>query len=99
MDRRLWPLPQRALDAVFQEPGKDQSGAVAVVGRPDDRKGEAVTVVALLHIEVPVAPRELIACTKSKLAGYTSPKIVDFIDPLPYAPTGKILTRQHRRPK
>jgi hypothetical protein len=53
MDRRLRPRPQRALDAVFQDPVKDQPDAVAVLGRPDDRSGEVVTTVALLHIEVP----------------------------------------------
>ncbi len=73
--------------------------AVAVVGRPDDRWGELVTAVAVLHIEVPVAPQELIAFAKSKLAGYKCPKIVEFADALPYGPTGKILTRQLRRPK
>ena len=31
--------------------------AVAVVGRPDDRWGEVVTAVAVLHIETPVTPR------------------------------------------
>jgi acyl-CoA synthetase (AMP-forming)/AMP-acid ligase II len=71
---------------------------VAVIGIPDEKWGEAVKAVVVLHDDY--APsvdlaKEIIDYTRDKLAGYKRPKSIDFIkdEEMPKTPTGKI---QHR---
>jgi len=70
----------------------------AVVGVPDEKWGEAVKAVAVLHEgnePSEALAKEIIAFTKGKLAGYKRPKSLDFIkdEDMPRTPTGKILHR------
>jgi acyl-CoA synthetase (AMP-forming)/AMP-acid ligase II len=71
---------------------------IAVIGVPDEKWGEAVKAVAVLHeVYEPseTLAKEIIEFTKGKLAGYKRPKSVDFIkdEDMPRTPTGKILHR------
>ncbi|MGD8562235.1 MAG: AMP-binding protein [Desulfarculaceae bacterium] len=68
---------------------------VAVVGVPDEKWGEAVTAVIILHNEYQPSDElaaELRDFTKDKIAGFKRPKKIEFIaeDDMPRTGTGKI---------
>ena len=64
---------------------------VAVVGRPDPRWGEVVTAVVVTR--APVTAAALIAHCREQLAGFKSPRSVEFVDELPRTASGKV--RKH----
>jgi long-chain acyl-CoA synthetase len=69
---------------------------VAVIGVPDAEMGEQVK--AVVQLKDGVAPSdelaaEIIAYVKDRLAGYKSPRTVDFVDELPRSATGKLVKR------
>ncbi|MCL0092730.1 AMP-binding protein [Dehalococcoidia bacterium] len=71
---------------------------VAVIGVPDEKWGEAVKAVVVLHKGYQPGEelaKEIIDFCRGKLAGYKRPKSVDFIrdQDMPRTPTGKILHR------
>ncbi|MBW1666635.1 MAG: AMP-binding protein [Deltaproteobacteria bacterium] len=71
---------------------------IAVIGVPDDKWGEAVKAVVVLHDGYTAGEelaREIIDFTRGKLAGYKRPKSIDFIkdEEMPRTATGKILHR------
>ncbi|UYM03527.1 long-chain-fatty-acid--CoA ligase [Solicola gregarius] len=70
---------------------------LAVIGVPDDKWGETVKAVVALVPDATVAPDELIAFCRERLAHYKSPSSVDIVDELPRNPTGKILKRELRK--
>ena len=65
----------------------------AVIGVPDAHYTEAVKAVVKLRDGEGVTEIELIAFVRERLAGYKTPKTVDFVDALPLNPTGKVLKR------
>ncbi|MGV0788271.1 long-chain-fatty-acid--CoA ligase [Mycolicibacterium sp. XJ2] len=69
---------------------------VAVIGVPDEKWGEVVK--AVVSVEDSVAPEDLIAWCRERLAAYKCPKTVDITDELPRNPTGKILKKELRKP-
>ncbi|SIO48758.1 long-chain acyl-CoA synthetase [Burkholderia sp. GAS332] len=71
---------------------------VAVIGVPDDKWGEAVKAVVVLHPGAAADASEIIAFAKSRIASFKAPKSVDFIDALPRNAAGKILRRELREP-
>jgi fatty-acyl-CoA synthase len=71
---------------------------VAVIGVPDEKWGEAVKAVVILHDNYEPGDglaKELIDSTRGKIAGFKRPKSVDFIkeEEMPRTGTGKILHR------
>ena len=68
---------------------------VAVIGRPDDKWGEAVHAVIVLRDGASATEAELMAWSASRLAGYKRPKSFSFIADadMPRTATGKILHR------
>ncbi len=71
---------------------------IAVVGIPDEKWGEAVKAIVVLHNGYEPSEdlaRELMEFTRGKLAGYKRPKSVDFIEDseMPRTASGKILHR------
>jgi fatty-acyl-CoA synthase len=71
---------------------------IAVIGVPDDKWGEAVKAVIVLHDGyegTEVLTNEIRQLARGRLAGYKLPKSVDFIEDaqMPRTPTGKILHR------
>lgn len=70
---------------------------VAVIGTPDEKWGNIVTAVIRLKDGETATPEEIIAhCKGSGLAGFKTPRIVDFVTSYPKTLTGKILKRQLR---
>ena len=87
--------PAEVENALFDH---EAVGDVAVIGVPDEKWGEAVKAVIVLKPGTTATEEEIIAYSRSKIAGYKVPKSVDFTDVLPRNPTGKLLKRELRKP-
>jgi fatty-acyl-CoA synthase len=70
---------------------------VAVIGIPDDKWGELVTALVVLG-DTPATAEELIAHSRTLLAGYKCPKRIDFVDELARTATGKLQKFKLRAP-
>lgn len=70
----------------------------AVFGVPDDIWGEAVKAVVVLKPGANATAADIIAATRTRIAGFKAPKSVDFITALPRNAAGKILRRHLRDP-
>lgn len=90
---KVWP---REVEEVLY--GHPAVKLVAVVGQPDAYRGEVVKACVALKEEFRgrVSEAELIAFCKGQLAGYKTPRIIEFRDDLPVTATGKMLRRRLR---
>ncbi|WP_405902145.1 long-chain fatty acid--CoA ligase [Streptomyces sp. NBC_00656] len=68
----------------------------AVIGVPHERHGEEVKACVVRAQGATLTEDELIAWCKQEMAGYKSPRIVEFLGALPTNATGKILKRELR---
>jgi acyl-CoA synthetase (AMP-forming)/AMP-acid ligase II len=68
-------------------------GEIAVIGRPCDRWGEAVTAVVVPKPDRMVDEAELIAYARGRIAHYKCPSKVIIADELPKNAGGKVLKR------
>lgn len=66
----------------------------AVVGVPDEMRGEEVKVFVSPKEDEEIAPEEIIEYLKERMAKYKWPKEVEVMPELPKGPTGKILKRE-----
>jgi long-chain acyl-CoA synthetase len=72
---------------------------VAVIGIPDDKWGEAVHAIVVLHPDTAATGEELIALARESIAGFKVPKSVEFrAEPLPLSGAMKVLKRELRAP-
>jgi long-chain acyl-CoA synthetase len=69
---------------------------VAVVGVPDDYRGEAVKAFVVPRDGARVSVDELIGFCRERLTSYKAPRIVEFRAELPLTDTGKLLRRSLR---
>lgn len=69
----------------------------AVVGRPHQRWGEAVTAIVVVGPDSSITESEILEFCRTHLAGYKVPKEVAFVDALPRTATGKIEKHKLRR--
>ncbi|HEY6286306.1 MAG TPA: long-chain fatty acid--CoA ligase [Ktedonobacteraceae bacterium] len=68
----------------------------AVVGVPHERHGEEVKAYVILKVEATVSESELVAWSKTNMADYKYPRIIEFRETLPVTATGKILKSELR---
>ena len=68
---------------------------VAVIGIPDEKWGEAVQAVVVLHDGQTATEVEILDWAKDRIAGYKRPRAISFIkeEEMPRTATGKILHR------
>jgi long-chain acyl-CoA synthetase len=66
----------------------------AVIGVPDELKGELPKAFIVLKRGETCTEQEIIDFVKSHIAKYKAPRMVEFVDSLPQGPSGKILKRE-----
>ena len=88
---KVWP--REVEDVLYGHPAVRE---VAVVGVPDEYRGETVKAYVSVKAGAEISEEELIAWAKEQLAAYKYPRSVDFVDELPKTTTGKILRRELR---
>lgn len=82
---KVWP--REVEDTLYAHPAVHE---VAVVGVPDDYRGEVVVAHVSLKAGALAAPEELIAFARDRLAAYKCPRVVQVVADLPKTQTGKI---------
>jgi len=70
---------------------------VAIIGIPDQHMGEEIKACVVLKEGVGISEADLMVWTKSKIAAYKYPRIIEFLDALPMSATGKILKKELRK--
>jgi long-chain acyl-CoA synthetase len=88
---KVWPRDVE--DVIYGHPGVREA---AVVGVPDEYRGETVKAFVSLKPGLELDADELIAFCKERLAAYKYPRQVEFVDELPKTASGKVLRRQLR---
>ncbi len=88
---KVWP--REVEDVLAEHPAVRES---AVVGVPDEKRGETVKAFVSLKPGATVTPDDLIAHCKQRMAAYKYPRQVVVMDELPKTVTGKILRRELR---
>jgi long-chain acyl-CoA synthetase len=88
---KVWP---REVEDVLY--GHDAVREVAVVGVPDEYRGESVKAFVSLKPGASVEADALVAFCKERMAAYKYPRRVEFVDELPKTASGKILRRELR---
>lgn len=88
---KVWP--REVEDVLYTHDAVLEAG---VVGVADEYRGETVKAFVSLRSRHSVAPDELIAHCKERLAAYKYPRRIEIVDAIPKTATGKILRRQLR---
>lgn len=88
---KVWP--REVEDVLYEHPAVREA---AVVGVPDEYRGETVKAFVSLRADQSVEPDELIAFCRERMAAYKYPRQVELRDELPKTVTGKLLRRELR---
>lgn len=70
---------------------------VAVIGIPNDQFGEEIKACVVLKEGKSISESELMEWTKSKIAAYKYPRVIEIMSALPMSATGKILKKELRK--
>jgi long-chain acyl-CoA synthetase len=85
---KVWP--REVEDALYLHPAVREA---AVIGVPDDYRGETVKAFVSLKPGSAAAPDEIIEFCRSRIAAYKYPRQVEIVDEIPKTVTGKFLRR------
>ena len=85
--------PREVENALFEHPAVAD---VAVIGVPDERWGEVVKALVVLRPGRQASEDELTLHCRSRLAGFKSPRSVEFVSELPRNASGKVLKKDLR---
>jgi long-chain acyl-CoA synthetase len=88
---KVWP--REVEDVLSEHPAVLES---AVLGVPDEKRGETVMAYVSLRRGSKATPEELIAHCKERMAAYKYPRSVVLLDEIPKTATGKVLRRELR---
>ncbi|MGW0819249.1 class I adenylate-forming enzyme family protein [Streptomyces viridiviolaceus] len=89
---KVWP--REVEDALYEHPSVHEA---AVVGEPDDYRGETVVAYVSLKSGRSLTQEELIAFSRDRLAAYKCPRQIHFIADLPKTQSGKIRRAELRK--
>jgi long-chain acyl-CoA synthetase len=70
---------------------------VAVIGVPDEVKGEIPIAVVTLRQGEQASPQEILEWARQNIAHYKCPRRIEIIDEMPYGATQKMLKKELRR--
>jgi len=88
---KVWPAEVEAM--LYAHPDIQEA---CVIGKRDPHRGE--TVKAVIVLKEPsrgrVAPEDIVAWSREKMAAYKAPRLVQFVEALPKTATGKIFWRK-----
>ena len=85
--------PREVEEVLFEHPAIQEA---AVIGMPDQYRGETVKAFIVLKAGATAVPDEIIAWCRERLAPYKVPRQVEFRDSLPKSGVGKYLRRELR---
>jgi long-chain acyl-CoA synthetase len=88
---KIWP--REVEDVLYEHPAVREA---AVVGIPDEYRGETVKAFVSLKGGAGATPDEIIAFTKQRMAAYKYPRHVEILDEIPKTVSGKVLRRELR---
>jgi len=85
---KVWP--REVEEVLYQHPAVLEA---AVVGVPDEYRGETIKAVVSLKPGHSATAEEIKAFTRDQLAAYKYPRVVEIMDELPKTASGKIMRR------
>jgi long-chain acyl-CoA synthetase len=88
---KVWP--REVEDVLYEHPAVREA---AVIGVPDEYRGETVWGYVSMKPGASVGDGELVAFCRERLAAYKYPRVVHVLDELPKTTSGKIVRRELR---
>ncbi|MBB5791271.1 AMP-binding protein [Jiangella mangrovi] len=88
---KVWP--REVEDVLYQHPAVHEA---AVVGLPDEYRGETVKAFVSLRAGASAEPAELVEFCRERLAAYKCPRTIEILPEIPKTATGKVLRRELR---
>jgi fatty-acyl-CoA synthase len=86
---KVWPAEVEA--AMYRHPAIKEC---CIIASPHERKGEAVKVVVVLKKDFPgVTGEQILSWSKTQMATYKAPRLIEFMDALPRTASGKLMWR------
>ena len=87
---KVWPAEVEA--AMYKHPAIKEC---CIIASPDERRGETVKLVAVLKegFSEKVSGEDILSWSRSQMAAYKVPRLIEFIDALPRSASGKLMWR------
>jgi fatty-acyl-CoA synthase len=85
---KVWPAEVEA--AMYKHPAIREC---CIIASPDERKGEIVKVVVVLRPGMAATADEILEWSKTQMAAYKVPRLLEFSDALPRTASGKLMWR------